>query len=108
MCLQGREQHQEQYQGNRTMKANTKVTIWLKDGAIFKDWVFLSADIKINGLPFNSSALDKIDNAFLYSTDGSKFEKDDVLGTIRVSSQSFPANVDLQFDKIDELLASAD
>jgi hypothetical protein len=82
---------------------NIKVTVWLKDGSIFKDWTLTNADIKIGGLPYDIGTLEKVEDAFLYTSNGTKVYRERVTGSIDIVGIGLAGPLKLNVEQVSAL-----
>jgi len=81
-----------------------KFKIFFKDGSILQAAVLVSADIKIGGLPFDIKTMQKIDDAFFYTSAGSKIYRDQVTGGIEVAIPGVTGPLKISIDQIRDLV----
>ena len=86
------------------MNSSSKLKIWLKDGSLLKDWTLTQTDLKVGGLSFDFDTFQKLDDSYLYLTDGSKVYRDRVKGTIDVHSPAITDPLRLALEQIEEML----
>ena len=75
---------------------------------MLNDWTLVKADIKVGGVAFDIDTFDKLDDAYLYSTDGSQIYRDRVTGTIDVHAPGITSPLTLSIEQVEEMLRSAD
>jgi hypothetical protein len=63
-----------------------KISLWLKDGSIYRDCTLTSANIKIDGAAFDISKLDRIDDAYIYTIDAAQIYRDHASGNIHIAT----------------------
>jgi hypothetical protein len=88
------------------MDANLNVTIWLKDFSILKNWTLTRSGLTVDGTPLDINKLAKVDNAYLYFTDGSQVYRDRISGTIKVAGPGVSGSLTLNIDQVEELLVN--
>jgi len=86
------------------MDSIVRLKIWLKNGSMLKDWTLTQADIKIEGVPFDFGTFEKLDDAYLYITDGSKIYRDLVKGTVDVHIPGIAGSLRLAIEQIEEMV----
>ncbi len=89
------------------MEANLNVTIWLKDFSILKNWKLTRSSLTVNGALLDITKLAKIDDAYLYLTDGSQVYRDRVAGTIDVAGPGVAGTLTLGVGQIQELILNS-
>jgi hypothetical protein len=88
------------------MNPNTKIDLWLKDGSNLKGWILVSTDLKISGSSLDLHALERVDNAYVYTSGGNKIYRERVTGTIDILGAGLGGPLKLGLDQVDVMNAS--
>jgi hypothetical protein len=83
-----------------------QVKIWLKDGSILKDWTLTQTDIKVSGLAFDIHTFAKLDDAYLYVSDGTQVYRDRVTGTIDAHGPGVTGSLKVAIEQIEQMVLS--
>ena len=81
-----------------------KVKVWLKDGSILQNWNLTQSDIKVDGVKFDISTLDKIESAYLYTLTGDKIYRGRVSGTMELHSPIAAGSLKLPVGQVSVLI----
>ena len=84
----------------RVMNPNSKINLWLKDGSVLKDWLLVSADLRIAGLPLDVGTVERVDDAFLYLAGGSKVYRERVGGSLTLAAVGMTDPLKLSMDQV--------
>ena len=80
-----------------------QVSIWLKDGSVYKNVNLLSATIKVDGQALDVGSLAKIDDAYLYTFDGTQIYREQVTGNIQIGVTGISGGLTIGIDQIADL-----
>ncbi len=80
-----------------------KISLWLKDGSVYKNATLAGAQLKVDGQPLDINNLDKIDDAYLYTLGGAQIYRNQITGSIQVTLAGVAGNLTISIDQISDL-----
>jgi hypothetical protein len=80
-----------------------QVSIWLKDGSVYKNAKLLGSNMTIQGQAVDIGSLDRIDDAYLYTLDGAQIYKEQITGGIQIGLAGVSGGLTISIDQIADL-----